>query len=388
MTQVSLLRCEAYDAETIREKVREGLLLIGLDPSILKGKRVLLKPNLLSATPVEKAVVTHPEFFRAVLQLVTAHGGKPLMAESPAFQPLDRVMRKTGYDRVVAEEGCEIADPRKTKVLFHEGPSRYKRFELAESVFDADIVINLPKFKTHTLTYVTGAVKNLFGLIHGLDKSRWHVKAPSKESFSDLLLDLYLALLKGFERPKTFIHIIDAIVGMEGEGPGTSGVAREIGALLIGTDALAVDAVAVGLVGLDEHMVRTLGLGEERGLGTASLEKIDLRGARMADFRIQNFVPPGPRARSHMDRWPLSTNLFKNLVVERPVPSEARCTLCYQCETICPGSAIERAGQEGATPLFDYDKCIRCYCCMEVCPEAAIGLKRGRLQWLMDRWVR
>ncbi|MCJ7593394.1 MAG: DUF362 domain-containing protein [Desulfobacterales bacterium] len=387
MTRVSLLKCEDYEARSLKEKVLEGLSLIGLDPSMFEGKRVLLKPNLLSATPVEKAVVTHPEFFRAVVRLVKSHGGRPVMAESPAFQPLNRVMKKTGYDRVVAEEGCEIADPGKTAVLFYEGPLRYRRFELSGALFDADIVLNLPKFKTHSLTYVTGAVKNLFGFIHGLDKSRWHVKAPTRESFSDFLLDLYLALLKGFERPKTFVHMMDAVMGMEGDGPGTTGVPRKIGALLFGTDAVAVDAVAVGLVGLDKDEAKTLTLGEERGLGMASLEKIDIRGSRMEDFHIHAYVPPSSGSRSHMDYWPLSTNLFKNLVVERPVPSEARCTLCYQCKTICPGGAIEGAGEREATPRFDYEKCIRCFCCMEVCPEAAIRLKRGRLQWIMDRWV-
>ena len=129
-------------------------------------------------------MVTHPEFFRAALRMVRDHGGTPVLCESPGFQPLAKVMKKTGYDRIVEEEGCEIADPRATAILFYDGPCRYKRFEISSAVFDADIILNLPKFKTHGLTYITGAVKNLFGLIYGLNKSQWHLKARSKEEFS------------------------------------------------------------------------------------------------------------------------------------------------------------------------------------------------------------
>ena len=214
-TKISLLRCEAYEPRSLKECLRSGLQGIGVEPAVFKGKRVLIKPNLLSASPPETAVVTHPEFFRAVLQVVREEGGNPILVESPAFQHLGKVMAKAGYDRIIREEGCEVADTRKTSVLFHEGGKGYRRFELASALFEADMVLSLPKLKTHSLTYITGAVKNLFGLIHGLNKSKWHVKAPSSEAFSEFLLDLYEALLRGFERPKTFIHIMDAILGME-----------------------------------------------------------------------------------------------------------------------------------------------------------------------------
>src|SRR5512136_1776704 len=172
MTRVALLKCEDYDSLLIREKMLEALHLIGLGPGIFEGKRVVIKPNLLSATAPDKSVVTHPEFLRAALRMVRDQGGKPVLCESPGFQPLAKVMKKAGYDRIVEEEGCEVADPRETSILFHEGPCRYKRFEISSAVFDADILLNLPKFKTHGLTYITGAVKNLFGLISGLNKAQ------------------------------------------------------------------------------------------------------------------------------------------------------------------------------------------------------------------------
>jgi uncharacterized protein (DUF362 family)/Pyruvate/2-oxoacid:ferredoxin oxidoreductase delta subunit len=384
MAKVSLLQCGEYSASILKERMFQGLSAIGLEPSIFRGKKVIIKPNLLNASAVEKAVVTHPEFFRSVVQIVKSSGGKPVMAESPAFQSLSKVMNKTGYDRIVAEEGCEVADPKATAVLFCDGQGKYKRFELSKALFDADIVINLPKFKTHTLTYITGAVKNLFGFIYGLNKSQWHVRARTNEEFSSLLLDLYESLMKGFEKPKQFIHIMDAIVGMEGEGPGASGRPRRIGAMLVSEDAVALDCVAVQLVGLQRNKARSVVLGDERGLGAGSLERIEIRGSMLDDFQVRDYVPSKSNSGHPVYRWPLNTNFFKNLILEKPVPTRERCTLCYQCKAICPGRAISESQGETGVPLYDHEKCIRCYCCMEICPESAISLKRGKLQWILD----
>ncbi|MBN2034098.1 MAG: DUF362 domain-containing protein [Deltaproteobacteria bacterium] len=383
MTEVYLTGCREYDAKEIVGKMMSGLSRLGIVSGALQGRRVLIKPNLLNASIPEKAVVTHPEFFRASVRLVKAWGGRPVMAESPAFQPLAKVMKKTGYDRVVNEEGCEVADPKDTAVLFWEGGETFKRFEISKAFFDADVVVNLPKLKTHGLTYLTGAVKNLFGLVYGLNKSQWHLRARSGEEFSGLLLDLYAALLHGFERPKTFIHMMDAVTGMEGEGPGISGVPKKIGALLVGQDALSVDAVAVRLVNLDMHRVHTLTLGQKRKLGTAALEDIQILGDRLDALEVLDYVPSKAAGDpSPVSRWPLNTNFFRDLLIERPVPSKDRCTLCYQCKAICPGGAIEKSNGRSPVPIYNYHKCIRCYCCMEICPEAAIRLKRGKLQWL------
>lgn len=383
MTKVYLGSCKEYNAGEIQEKMVSGLADLRIDAKELQGKRVLIKPNLLNATDPEKAVVTHPEFFRAAVRLVKAYGGTPLMAESPGFQPLAKVLKKTGYDRVLDEERCEAADPKDTAVLFWEGGETFKRFEVSRAFFDADVVINLPKLKTHGLTYLTGAVKNFFGLVYGLNKSQWHLRARSGEAFSGLLLDLYGALVQGSDRPKTFIHMMDAVVGLEGEGPGISGVPKKIGAMLLGQDALGVDAVAARLVDLNRKRVHTLSMGQKRELGVASLGQIQILGARLEALEVHDFLPSKAAGDpSPFSRWPLNTEFFKNLMVEKPVPSKDRCTLCYQCKAICPAGAIEKSNGRGPVPFYNYDKCIRCYCCMEICPEAAIALKRGRLQWL------
>ena len=151
----------------------------------------------------------------------------------------------------------------------------------------------------------------------------------------------------------------------------------------MGQDALAVDAVAVSLANLDRKRVHTLTLGRERELGSTDLERIQILGSRLDALVVHDYVPSKSSGDpSPVSRWPLSTEFFKNLLVERPVPSKDRCTLCYQCKAICPGGAIEKSNGREPVPSYNYDKCIRCYCCMEICPEAAIRLKRGKLQWL------
>ncbi len=385
-TTVALLKCKSYQLQNLKKQIAAGLNLTGIDPKIFKQQRVLLKPNLLMAASAEKAITTHPEFFRAVAQIVKSHGGRPIVAENPAITRLDQILPKVGYDRIIEEEGIEIGRMQETRILHYKKARKFKRFEISQAFFHADIIINLPKFKTHGITYVTGAVKNLFGVIPGLLKSQWHTKAPNAEEFSEMILDLNEALLKGFQPPKRFLHIMDAIVGMEGEGPGPTGRPREIGAIIIGENPIAVDYAAVKVVGLEANKVRTITSGLTRGLGISNLDEIRMVGEPMENMKIDHFQPTRHSIFGNLvSRWPFTSNTVRNWITEKPVPQPENCTLCLKCMEICPAKAITRPGKKGKRPAFDYDKCIRCYCCMEICPQAAIGLKKGRLQWMIEK---
>lgn len=385
MKKVFLAGCDEYDRATLRKKIETGLADIGMAPDDFKNARVALKPNLLNASPVEKAVVTHPEFFRAVVDTVKSYGGAPVLVESPAFQSLEKVVSKTGYDAIIRDERIPVWNNRDTVVAHNPSARKYRRFEIAAPLADADIIINLPKFKTHEITYITAAVKNLFGVIPGLNKSQWHVRAKTKSEFSEFLLDLYGAIVSEFSASKKIVHIADAVIGMEGAGPGASGTPRRIGAIVAGVDAIAVDFVLAAIVGIDSAKVTTITSGAARGLGAASFDDIDICGGRISDFSIKGFQPPKTGIADVVKNWSLERDIMKNLLVERPFPVEGTCTLCYQCKKICPVGAIGMADAPRRVPLYDYSKCIRCYCCMEICPEAAIRLKRGKLQWLIDR---
>jgi uncharacterized protein (DUF362 family)/Pyruvate/2-oxoacid:ferredoxin oxidoreductase delta subunit len=383
MIRVSLLRCKNYSNALLKERITNGLENIGLDLHTFSNMRVGLKPNLLTSAPARRAVITHPEFFRAVVQIVKEHGGKPVLIESPAFYPLEKVIKKVGYREIIDQEHVAVADVSDTAILHNSGAERFKRFDIIGEVFNVDMLLNLPKFKTHGATYITAAVKNLFGTIPGLNKSQWHLRVKTKQEFSEILLDLYGGFLNVFSESKTLINIVDAIVGLEGEGPGLAGKPKEIGAVIVGTDAIAVDFIGVQLTGLDFNKVSTITSGVKRNLGVASFNEIELIGDSMEDCRVDGFVPTRATIFSDVVRWPLNSDLFKNLFVERPVPQEGRCTLCYQCREICPANAIEMSSGKRDIPDYDYKNCVRCYCCLEICPEAAIELKRGKLQWIM-----
>ena len=383
MTRVSLLRCNAYDNNLLRTTIRQGLVDCGFDLSGLSGARVIVKPNLMMPAKAEKAVATHPEFFRAAVQVVKEHGGKPVLAECPGFMSLESVARRVGHLDVAGEESVEVADMSDTVFLHNEAARTFKRVEVAKVFADADILINLPKFKTHGLTYISGAVKNFFGTVPGLKKSQMHMRVPEKEAFSEWLLDLYGAFLYGFDPPKKIVHVMDAVVGQEGEGPGPAGTPRKIGVIITGQDAVAVDFTAVAVTGLDQGKVVTIRSGASRGLGAASWEDIELVGERLEDVRVSDFVPTRASFGSHVLRGPVVGKTARNWFVERPVPVEDACSLCYQCLRICPAGAITGSSGRRRVPAFDYRKCIRCFCCSEVCPEGAIRIRRGRLQWLL-----
>ena len=165
---------------------------------------------------------------------------------------------------------------------------KYKSFHVAEDIIKADFIFNLPKLKTHTLTYFTGAVKNLFGSIHGLEKSKWHIKADNSHEFMSFLLDLY-GSFSDLKHGRIF-NIMDGIIGLEGEGPGKGGSPVLSKAVIAGFDAIAVDTIAIQVAGLDINKAYMCIEGEKRGLGISSPEKIKIIGAALTDFN-NNFLP-------------------------------------------------------------------------------------------------
>ncbi|MFP4474762.1 MAG: DUF362 domain-containing protein [Desulfatibacillaceae bacterium] len=382
MNKVSLQKCEEYDREKLADTITQGLRDIGFDPATLSGRNVVLKPNILMPSPAEKAVTTHPEFFAAACRVVTENGGNATVVESPAMASLDKAMRKIGFAEIAEQYGVAVADPEDAEVLFCEDAVTYKRFEISRAFHEADIIINLPKFKTHGITYMTGAVKNLFGSIAGLNKSRWHMKVPDPGEFAEMLLDLNVAFVHGFDPKKTMLHVMDAVVGQEGEGPGPAGKPKHIGAVIVGQSPVAVDCVATRVSGLSVKKVHTINAGYERDLGVSSEKDIEIVGERIEDMVVSGYQATRNSIFSNMMRGPLTSRTLRNWMTEKPFPQKDLCTLCYQCMKICPAKAISKAEKGAQVPAYDYDKCIRCYCCAEICPEAAIRLKKGWLQKL------
>ncbi|MCD6519603.1 MAG: DUF362 domain-containing protein [Anaerolineae bacterium] len=401
--RVALVRCAEYDPTQVEAAVRRSVeLLGGMEAFVQPGQRVLLKPNLVRAAPPEKAISTHPTVVAAVAKLVREVGGQPFIAESPGGPYTAGILRasyrKTGMAQAAEESGAELNfDTRAVQVSHPEAKVLY-RLDLIQPAVEADVIINLPKLKTHNLSALTLAVKNLYGLVPGTIKISYHAKLQQRELFCQGLVDLLTYV-------KPALQIMDAVVGMEGEGP-SGGDPRPIGAILASPSALAMDIVAAALVGFDPLDVLTTRVAVERGLTSGRLEDVELVGDSLEELRVPDFrkgieaeLDPGlvPRFLRRLLRMESSAEgdargrgLFRALssgwvwkqLVAMPYATE-KCVGCGYCAENCPVQAIQivdgRARMDGRT-------CIRCYCCHELCPYSAIELRRpllGRL--LMGR---
>lgn len=368
-TTISIIPCGDYDRNAVTAAVAEAARAAG-GLEVL-GKTVLLKPNLLCTAEVESAVTTHPEILRAAIQLVRSLGAKRvLVGDSPAFQSGDAVGIKCGLKPVALEEGAQWVDFTETVELAVPGAQLVKRFALARVVTEVDVVISVCRLKNHSFMHFTGAVKNLFGAISGLQKSAFHMRFPGKAEFGAMLADLMLAV-------KPQYAIMDAIVGMEGPGP-RNGTPKKVGYVLAGANLFALDWVASSIVGydpLDIPYLKAAAANPVYGFDPAGIDTagLTLEQARVKDFRR---VPIVADSAFHF-KGPIR-GLFRNLGVPRPFFSKEKCVLCGACVKICPADALVVAGESGDKRFIaiDYTKCLRCYCCHEVCPEDAIALKR------------
>lgn len=380
MVKVSVVRCEDYTPSSVLKAVKESVdLLGGMEQFVSPGQRVLVKPNLLAAHRPEAAVTTHPSVVEAVIGLATAAGGHCTVGDSPCItgetpSGFERVLETTGIWDAADRTGASL-------VRFDGGGSEreicsgavLRRIPLADAVGNADVLINVPKLKTHQLTLLTGAVKNLFGCVPGRRKLELHLQAgDNRELFAQFLVDILKAV-----RPA--LSIMDGIVGMDGQGP-SSGRRRKFGMILASTDPVALDAVVCMAAGLNPMSVPTLRLAQEQGGGTADLSAIEVVGTDLEDLRIADFMLPRPGGMMYRVPKPIH-RFLRNQFVPSPVVIREKCTHCLSCLNGCPADAI--SDDEGVLRI-DYGCCIRCYCCQEVCPEGAIIVKTGRLRRSME----
>lgn len=364
---IAVVRCDTYDVERVEAAVARGFALLGgLDRFVAANERILLKPNLLRGSAPAKAVTTHPAVLRAVAKHLQAVPCSVSYGDSPGFGSGYTVARRAGLEAVEKELNLEFADfqPPETRP-FPEGYLS-KQFTVAKVLFDVDGIVSLPKLKTHALTRMTGAVKNQFGCIPGIRKGEFHARLPEMDHFAQMLVDL-----TRFVHPR--LYVMDAIVAMEGNGPG-SGDPRAIGALLFGTDPVAMDTVACRLMNLDPMTVPTIRWGHEIGLGNATgytLEGDALDGLAIEDFKADRKTGSTTGAMNSV-----LARILKQLLTPRPVINPDVCTRCGNCVKVCPATPKALEFKDGKTnpPQYNYTTCIRCYCCQELCPSEAISV--------------
>lgn len=365
MTTVALARCYSYQRTEVENAVRRCLQeLGGIENFVRSGQKVLVKPNLLAAEPPERGVDTHPEVVRAVLKELLTLGAKPLVGDSPGVGSLSWVAQKAGIAEVCRELNVPLgAFKREITVKAPEGKV-LKSFPLVEEMTQVDVVINLPRVKTHGLTRLTGAVKNLFGCVAGFRKGEMHFRLQQATVFQEMLIDLALTI-------KPVLTIVDGVMAMEGSGP-RSGNLRLMGLILAGANPFAVDATIARLIGLSPSEVPLLALAAQRGIPGLMDKEVQIRGEQLTEFILADFKVPPATTNINFRVPKVVTNLFRRYVSPYPVFKE-NCLECGVCLEACPAQVISK-GRHGMN--IDDRRCIRCYCCQEFCPHNAIVLKQ------------
>ncbi|MBI5970642.1 MAG: DUF362 domain-containing protein [Deltaproteobacteria bacterium] len=371
---VSITKCGNYAFEEVWASVRRSVELAGgIHAFVRRGERILVKPNLLAARPPEAAVTTHPSVVKAVIRLVKEAGGIPIVGDSPAIGSARKVAEKCGVLQVCLEEGAEFVEMKDVVMKDNPKGRKFKRLELARECLEVDGIINLPKFKTHAQMFLTAGVKNIFGCVPGKLKPQWHLTAGVDSAhFADMLLDLYL-----FIAPR--LTILDAIVGMEGNGPG-NGTPRHLGFIMASADAVALDTVAAACVGADPMDVPLLKAAGLRGIKGVELEEVTVLGDAVTQVRVAGFRFPPLVSVNFTAKLPYFIDRgLRKALTSRPSIDKKQCTLCNICVAVCPPAIMKKT----AKIEINYDTCIRCYCCQEVCPHGAITPVEGWLKRLI-----
>ena len=368
--KVALLKCEEYKADTILETMRQSLKLCGGAEALdVNGKKVLLKPNVLLDADVSKGVTTHPEFLRAAIRLMKELGASEIFAgDSPGFVKPGFKAQRCGLWDICREEDVIWYDFTKGTTTVHCPDGRMvKQFTVSDIVDKVDLIISLPKMKTHQLMYFTGAIKNQFGLLPGLTKSPYHMRFPGRSDFAKMIVDLHIAVKPDFA-------FMDGIISMEGPGPG-SGYPRKSGLMLASSNLLALDITACRLMGYDPDIIPINTDAIDRGIWLDSTSDPEVVGLKVADEKLHDFKRiklTGKKNQLFEFVTPKFVRDIQTALAPKPVFIENNCIRCGECVKICPADALKLEEMVA----IEYEKCIRCFCCHEVCPEDAIKVKR------------
>ena len=342
---------DSYDITELKYFFEKAFRETGLN---VTRNKVLIKPNLLSGKPPERAVTTHPLFLRALGELLIDNSCTVSIGDSPGYEPLEKVLKTGGYLEMIVELGLDIAHFDNEVIKRSQGISPYREFLFGEDPARYDLVFNAPKLKTHGMMGMTLGVKNTFGFIKGFEKGRWHLRSgKDRDLFASILVDIHCVA-------STTITVLDGVLGMCGNGP-SSGTPVNTSILAVSRNAFALDSF------IEDRLCRGFyfpvsSFAKKHGL---------LDEYEVVDLGICDPVP-FPMPRTCDTDWGLPApvkRVLRNVFLKKPKVVKTACRLCGVCMKVCPANAIH-TGKNSIG--FDYSACIRCYCCQEMCPHNAI----------------
>lgn len=345
----------------------------GVGRFIRPGDRVLLKVNLVAGHDPERRITTDPAVVRAVAEVVMDAGGRPFIADSPGIDNFLGAARKAGFTALAEELGIpcvELTDP--VALPPAEG-ALFRKIEVARAALESDVVINLPKMKTHGQMMLTLGIKNMFGCVVAQRKAEWHYNVGLKrELFASLLLDIWYGI-----RPA--LTILDGIVGMDGLGP-ASGDPYSYGVLAGAEDALTMDFHICRMMGAALENYPLWQAADLRGFPECRLNDDDVVGDFPAGHIWKDVQIPRFYSLSLLPGLSIFGRAAEQALTSRPVHLPALCIACGKCVSVCKAQAIVLRDRQ---LTFDYKKCIRCYCCHEMCPVRAIAFHDGLIRKIL-----
>lgn len=381
MEKVSLVKCQDYNYNLVKNAISESFEnLGGVRKYIDSGDKVLLKLNLLMKKRPEDATTTHPIFAKALAEILIKNGAEVIIGDSPGgpFNPsiLRGVYKACGIEEIAKDLKIKLNYNTDVVDMRNENGLILKRITAIEVLNEVDKVISVSKLKTHGMMMFTGAVKNMFGIVAGLEKAEYHVRMPEIKDFSNALVDICVAA-------KPILSFMDGIIGMEGAGP-SAGDPRRIGAVISSTSPYHLDVVATSIIGLKPTKVPTIQRCVERGLCKGNFEDVELVGNSIEKFKLNDFVVPEIRSLDLLEgKLPkFLRDIINGLIQPKPVFLHNKCIGCGDCAKNCPPHVIDMINDK---PIVNLDGCIRCFCCQELCPVKAVDIHRPILMKLLAK---
>jgi uncharacterized protein (DUF362 family)/Pyruvate/2-oxoacid:ferredoxin oxidoreductase delta subunit len=376
-TKVSIQKAINYEGASIRNALIKCLdLLGGLERIIRPRSSVFVKINHLSPpSPPEAMIVTHPTFTKELIRLVLDIGCDVTVGDDIQHKKEDG-FQISGYRDICKDLGVRLVNLKEIgfREISCQGQLISKAY-ISPFVLDSDFLINLPKMKTHSFMTFTGAIKNMYGIIpYGL-RCNYHREYNKSEFFGQMLVDIFSCV-------SPHLNIMDAIYAMEGEGP-SAGSPKKVGLILASSDAVALDAVATKIIGLDPMQIQTTSIAANRGLGKAEISEMELLGENIQDIEVKDFKHSAIAVGLIKKNIPAFLHGFiqwQLLLVPRVL--QKKCTACEECVDICSTGA---AYMLDGTARIDKSRCIHCMCCHEVCRFHAIKLGQRPLGLILRK---